>query len=172
MSNPLQPVQNTLAGETWNDRLAAGAAAGLAGGIVMGLALQLGTDLLPVIGGLAGGATAVRGWLVHLAVSVVYGVSFPVFLSIPFLRDMADSVGASILFGVIHASALGFITVGVVLQAATAVFGLSQSPVSALLVPGPGAGSLVTAGVFGLGHVLYGVVLGTLYGVLRGLGSG
>lgn len=172
MSNPLQPVQNTLAGETRSERLAAGAVAGLAGGIVMGLVLQLGTDLLPVIGGLTGGASAVRGWLVHLAVSVAYGIAFPVILSFPYIRDMADSVGASILFGVIHASALGFITVGVVLQAATVIFGLSGSPLSTVLVPGPSAGSLVPAGVFGLSHLLYGIVLGTLYGVIRGFGSG
>lgn len=171
MLNLLQPVRNTLAGETRSERLAAGAVAGLGGGIVMGLVLQLGTDLLPVIGGVAGRATLVRGWLVHLTVSGIYGLAFAVFLSFPFIRDVADSVGACVLLGVIHASALGFITVGVVLQLATAVFGLSSDPLSSLLVPGPGAGSLIEAGVFGLSHLLYGLVLGTLFGVLRGFGS-
>lgn len=171
MASPMRSVRSRLSGETWIERGAAGAAAGLVGGVAMGVVLQLGTDLLPVIGRLAGGATLVRGWLVHLVVSTLYGLVFPVFVSMPFVRDVATTVGANVILGVIHASALSFVTIGVVLPAATVVFGFPESPLSMFLVPGPAAVELIGAGFFGLGHVLYGVVLGAVYAVLRGYGS-
>ena len=168
MGDQMRSVRSQLSGETWAARGTAGAAAGLVGGVAMGLVLQLGTELLPLIGRLAGSATLVRGWIVHLVTSALFGLVYAAFVSLPYVRDVATTVGANVILGVIHASALSYFTIGVVLPAATIVLGLPESPLSAILVPGPRAGGLVDAGFFGVGHVLYGMLLGAVYAVLRG----
>lgn len=168
MANQDGPVQSGLSHGTWGSRAIAGATGGLAGGLAMGLVLQFGTELLPVFGGLAGATTLVRGWIVHLITSVLFGVLFAAFVSLPFVRELATTLGASILLGVIHATALAFVTIGVILPLATVV--LSAPEITSRLIPGPEAGGLVGATLFGIGHVLYGMVLGVVYAVLRGVG--
>lgn len=61
----------------------AGAASGFGAGIAMGVVLHLGTDLLPVLGAFAGRTTVLRGWLVHIVLSVLYGVVFAVLIAFP-----------------------------------------------------------------------------------------
>lgn len=169
MSDPTTSVRGGTADETWSERSIAAALGGLAGGIAMGVVLQLGTELMPVIGRLAGEATLLRGWAVHLVTSVLFGLLFAVFVSFPIVRDLETTVGASALLGVIHASALAFVTIGVLLPAATVVLGYSDVSLTQHVVPGPGGAALVEAGFFGLAHVVYGVVLGVVYAVVEGL---
>jgi hypothetical protein len=169
MSDPTTTVRRDTADETWLHRGVAGAVGGLAGGIAMGLVLQFGTDLLPVIGRVTGEAAVLRGWLVHLATSVVFGLLFAVFVSTPLVRDLETDVKASALLGVVHASALAFVTIGVLLPAATVVLGLSDVDITPHVVPGPGGTGLAEAAFFGLAHVVYGVALGVVYAVVEDL---
>lgn len=158
-----------LTDERWRNRAVAGVLGGLAGGIIMGIILQVGTELLPVFGRLLGSESVVAGWLVHLFTSALFGLLFAIFVSFPLVAELEHTTGTSVLLAVIHASALSYVTIGLLLPAATIVLGLPDLSLMAELVPGPGVEGLVTAGTFALSHVVYGVVLGVVYAVLLDL---
>lgn len=153
----------------WVNRIIAGVVAGLAGGIVMGVILQLGTELMPVFGRLLGSESILGGWIVHLATSALFGLLFAIFVSMPLVAELETTVGTSVLLAVIHASALSYVTIGLILPAATIVLGVENLSLMTEIVPGPGAEGLATAGLFSLGHVVYGVVLGAVYASLLDL---
>lgn len=169
MANPETPTRNTFADRTWLDRGFAGVLGGLAGGVGMGLILQFGTELVPVIGRIAGEATVLRGWLVHVLTSIAFGLLFAAFVSVPIIRELETSVGASVLLGVVHATALSFVTIGVLLPVATVVLGLPDLSLASRVTSGPTFGGLIDAWLFGLAHVVYGVVLGAVYAAAQGL---
>lgn len=168
MSNST-PSAEQLTDEPWLNKSVAGVAGGLAGGVVMGIVLQVGTTLLPVFGRILGAESVVYGWLVHLLASAVFGLLFTVFVAFPVVRELERTVGTSALLGVIHATALSYVTIGVLLPAATIAFGIPDIALFSELSPGPGLGGLVPAAVFSLGHVLYGAVLGIVYALLEDL---
>lgn len=57
----------------------AGAVGGLAGGVVFGVMMQT-MGMLGMVAGLVGSDSAGVGWLVHLAISVLFGVGYAVVL--------------------------------------------------------------------------------------------
>lgn len=166
MATPTLSVRG-LTEEPLLHRSLAGVVGGLAGGLVMGVILQLGTDLLPVFGRLLGAESLLGGWFVHLLTSAAFGVVFAAFVSFPLVAELERTVGTSVLLAVIHASALSYLTIGVLLPAATITLGLPDLSLFSQVVPGPGTEGLVGAGLFSLGHVAYGVVLGAVYAVLE-----
>lgn len=170
MSNRVASVVDGTADGTWVGKGVAGVVAGLAGGVTMGVVLQFGTELLALVGRLAGAGTPVRGWVVHLATSALFGLLFAAFVSLPLIRDLATTVGGTALLGLVHAMALSFVTIGVLLPAATVALGLPELSISTYLVPGTEGTGLVDAGFFGLAHVVYGAVVGVAYARLRGIG--
>lgn len=155
-------------------RISASLVGGIVAGMAMGLVIQFGTDLMPIFGRLLGERSAIRGWIVHLTVSGSFGVLFGMFESLPFFRELANSVTAYVLLGIIHASVLATILIGVVLPIVSNVLGVVLLP-----IPGTGVGDgtgdssigLIHAIIFAVAHLIYGVGLGATYAVLRGRGS-
>lgn len=144
----------------------AGAASGFVGGIGMGIILHLGTDLMPVLGAFAGETTAPRGWIVHLVMSMSYGAVFALIVSYPLIQRFLGSVGVpDYLFGgVIYAAMIAAVTIALlpfVLELPW-ITASAQSPV----VPGPELFGLLSAAMFGLGHLVYGAILGTVYAAI------
>jgi hypothetical protein len=151
--------------ETMARKGIAGAVGGLVAGVAMGVVVQIGTDLMPLFGHFAGGESAVRGWLVHLVTSVLFGLLFAVFLSIPLFHDLSESLAGCVLLGIIHATILATVMIGIGLPVATIVLSAPQGVADR--VPGPGFADLFESTVFAAAHLVYGLILGAVYAVLR-----
>lgn len=143
----------------------AGIASGFVAGVPMGLLLQFGTDLLPVLGTFLGAPSAVLGWLVHLFVAVAYGVVFATFLSHPAVQTFIPEFGPTeyVLSGIVYATFVVAISIGILPLAFQLPWVETAGGVQAAGVPGPGFAGLVPSGVFALGHLVYGAVLGAIY---------
>lgn len=163
--------ENARAGGLGTPALGAGAASGVIAGIAMGVVLQLGTDLLPVLGAFVGGTSVLRGWVVHLVISTVYGVLFAVVIGNRYVNQLLDPTGiADYAFGgVVYAAML--MGAGVVGTIAILPF-VTELPWTTTAggsnVPGPQLLGLLPAVVFGIAHVVYGVLVGVAYVVLAG----
>lgn len=150
--------------------MGAGAASGLVAGIGMGIFMQLGTDLLPVLGALVGEESALRGWVVHLLISVLYGVLFAIIVAYPLVRDLLGGVDVyDYMFGgVVYAAMV--MGAGVAGTIAILPFLLELPWISietqSTNIPGPELFGLVPAAMFGIGHVVYGAILGAGYAFL------
>lgn len=160
-----QTLLRSFPDETTTRKGIAGAVGGLIAGVAMGVVVQFGTDLMPLFGHFAGGKSAVRGWLVHLITSVLFGLAFAVFVSIPLFHELSGSLGGCVLLGIIHATVLATVMIGVGLPVASIVLGTPQA--AADRIPGPGLADLVESSVFAASHLVYGAVLGAVYAVLR-----
>ncbi|WP_137284161.1 hypothetical protein [Halorussus salinisoli] len=131
------------------------AVAGLAGGLVFGLYLQFVVGVLPPRATADGVGSLAFDWAVHLFHSLVFAVVYAELVSWSHLARYADrpATGAAVGAGY-----------GVVLWAlatlAIVAFWAVANTVWILPIPGPNLESLV-------GHVLYGVVLGTVFAVVR-----
>lgn len=148
----------------------AGAASGLVAGVGMGIVLQFGTDLLPVLGALAGETSVVRGWAVHLFLSMVYGAFFAVIVAYPLVDEFMDLSGTyDYAFGGLVYAAM-ILAAGFAGTIALLPFLLELPWVTAsgqsTIVPGPSPVGLIPATMFGLGHLVYGVILGAVYAVI------
>lgn len=146
----------------------AGAASGVIAGIGMGIILHLGTELLPVIGAFAGEATVLRGWIVHLVVSMLNGVIFAVVIAYPPVTKVLNPAGPAdyILGGMVY----GAMVMGAGVTVAAVLFTLQLPWMTASgqsgNVPGPALMGLLPAAMFALAHLVYGSVLGAVYAVI------
>lgn len=150
-----------------------GAAAGLAAGIPMGIVLHFGTGLLPVVGAVSGQPSIVVGWVLHLLVSIGAGVFFAVLVSLPMVHEVTRSVAGCVIIGILNAFGMAAILVGIVLPFFVDLTGADRSQLAFPFgpVPGPELEALIGALVFALAHILYGVVLGTVYAYGHGVSS-
>ncbi|WP_338740081.1 ATP-binding protein [Haloplanus salilacus] len=128
-----------------------GAAAGLIAGVAMGLPTQFVTGRMDVIGALYGVDNVPVGWITHQYHSVFFALLFVV-ATVTWLRD--DDWWTTTLLGGGYGVFLWFVAAGVVMPLWLRAVGV-PAPVPNLNVP-----SLAT-------HVLWGVVLGGVYGWLR-----
>jgi len=126
----------------------AGIIGGLAGGVVFGVLMQM-MDMIPMVAMLVGSTSMAVGWLVHLAISAFIGASFAVLFS-----GLASSTGRAVLLG------LGY--------------GIVWWVLGALLIMPAKLG--MTDMIFKvetmqwqslMGHLIYGLILGATYGLLR-----
>lgn len=148
-----------------------GALAGFAGGLAMGIILQVGTDLLPVLGGLTGQRSVLRGWVVHLVISLIYGIVFSTFLSYPGLERVVPirTTSEHILAGVVYATMIAAATIAV-LPFAFEILQLTGGTSDPFpRIPGPATGALLAAAVFAIAHMIYGTILGGAYALLTEL---
>lgn len=145
-----------------------GAVGGFVAGIGMGLIVQFGTDLLPVLGALAGELSVLRGWLVHLLISVLYGVFFAVVVAYPPVQDFIASFGVSdyVLAGITYAVMMAAVSIAVLPFVFELPWVAAASRHPSPRVPGPALGGLIPAAVFGVGHIVYGAILGAVYALL------
>lgn len=140
-----------------------GATGGLVGGIAMGAVLQF-VGVMSIIGVLVGRPTVLGGWVVHLFVSVFFGLVFAVVASRPFVNDMWETLGGTVGLGLVYGALLEVVTGGVILPLVVNVRG-GELPVPLFPIPGV-VGALTLAVGLGVGHLLYGAVLGAIYGTL------
>lgn len=145
--------------------LVAGLVGGLVGGLAMGVILHLGSNMMPFIGALYGWPTVFGGWIAHLINSALIGLLFAVLASRPVFREQTATVGGSVLFGIVYASAVGLATGGIMLPAAMHAIGTETLPEPVFPLPGIIGGILVVLSV-GVAHIVYGLLLGATYGVI------
>ncbi|WP_336024571.1 hypothetical protein [Halobellus salinisoli] len=133
---------------TWG----AAAAGGLVAGVAMGLLMHFIMGAMPLIGGLYGQPTVVAGWTAHLFHSVVFALIFAAVIGSTSLREygLLGMIGLGAVYGVI----LEIVAAGFVLPIWANAVGVGGGlPVPFIALPG-----FVT-------HVLYGVVLGAIFGL-------
>lgn len=156
-----------LRGTKFGQYVLGGAGGGLAGGVAMGLLLHLtGAETMALIGGVYGATSVLVGWVAHLVHSVILGLVFVATVRAPFLRDFTDTVGGWVAVGVVYGALLEVVSAGVVLPVAVSVLGLEEVPFPPLT--DTFAGAVTVAILAAVAHLVYGAVLGGVYGYTRG----
>lgn len=131
------------------------AVAGLAGGAVFGLYLQFVAGVLPPTSAAGGVGALATDWLVHLLHSLVFALVYAELVSWSPLAGYADRV----LTGTVLGAGYGVLVWAVATGVAVAFWALANT-VWILPIPTVSIGSLA-------GHVLFGVVLGAVFAVVR-----
>jgi uncharacterized membrane protein YagU involved in acid resistance len=137
------PHPMTLSAAT--HRATYGAVGGLVGGVIFGLLMQA-MDMIPMVAQLVGSTSSAVGWLIHLAISAFIGVSFAVLLgqaASTLARAAVLGLGYGMLWWVLGALLLMPARLGM------PVFELSTTAWQSLM-----------------GHVMFGLALGVVYGQL------
>lgn len=148
--------------------IAVGAVAGLVAGVPTGIVLQLGTEVLSILGTAVGTESLVVGWILHLALSALFGALFGWHVKWPVFRTLTDSVGGAVMWGVIFGVVwYAYLMIGIVIPGIVELVWGSGEGAPFPAIPGPTAPSLTAAVAFALAYVLYGVVLGASYAVLE-----
>ena len=131
--------------EALGRRVTAGVAGGLAGGVVFGLMMQA-MGMMGMIAQLVGSTSTAVAWLVHLAISAIFGAAFGAVLG-GFVR----SPGSGTLLGAGYGVVLWVVGPLLLMPALMGmpVFVVDQMALMSLL-----------------GHAIFGVVLGAVVGVL------
>jgi hypothetical protein len=137
----------------------AGIGGGLVGGIGMGLILHFAMGAMPVIASLYGQSSVAIGWVAHLFHSVVFGLIFVALITRTGLRGYARTTVRTAGLGTGYGILLGVLTGAFVL------------PVWVNAVTGAGMPVPFFAAPAFVGHVLFGLLLGTVYAVTRGAGT-
>lgn len=128
-----------------NKKIMAGVWGGLAGGVIFGVMMTI-MGMMPMIAKLVGSDSVAIGWLIHLLISVVIGLSF-----VWWFGGKATTYGSGAGFGLLH---------GIIWW----VLGpLMIMPI--ILGMGPQfANMLAQANMLSLmGHMIYGLILGLVY---------
>jgi hypothetical protein len=128
--------------------------AGVGGGIAMGLMIQFVMGIMPVIGALYGVPGLAAGWVAHLVHSVVFALVFAAVVSRPPLSEYAESTASAAGLGLAYGVVLWLVAAAVVMPIWMGLVGL----------PSPGVPNLNPQSL--VGHLVYGVLLGGLYGGL------
>ncbi|WP_436344907.1 hypothetical protein [Natronorubrum sp. FCH18a] len=143
---------------------------GLVGGIAMGLVLHLGANQIELLGGLVPGTgTAVAvGWTVHLLLSVVFGLLFAAIASSSTVQQLLVTFTDYVVVGLLFGAVLGLFAGGVLFPVAMQGAGVATLPLPFLPVPGVAA-ELISALLFALGHLVYGLLLGAVFATVNGV---
>lgn len=144
---------------TWG----AGVAGGLVAGLGMGIVLHVGANAMALIGSLYGWPTVTGGWVVHLVNSVAIALLFTAVVSRPAVADRVEDVWQYVVGGVAYATAVGLVTAGVMLPVTMNLTGTRTLPETILPVSG-GLGIAVVVTSVAVAHLVYGVLLGAVYG--------
>lgn len=143
-----------------------GAASGVVAGVAMGLVLQFGMDAMSLVGALYGMPTVLAGWIAHLVHSVAFALAFVTVVERTPVRVMVQSIPDSVGLGLVYGAFLSIAMGGLALPLMVNAVGAANLPVP--LLPIPGSSGVVEFGLFlGLAHLVYGGLLGTVYGVAR-----
>ncbi|RZH67138.1 hypothetical protein [Natrinema altunense] len=147
-----------------------GVTGGLIAGIAMGLVLHLGGNQIELLGGLATDpSTAVGvGWTIHLMLSIAFGLLFAAISSREAVQQLVDDFSDYVVMGLAFGSVLGLFAGGVLFPLAMERADVAALPVPFLPISGT-TGELVSALVFGLGHLVYGLVLGAVFATVNGI---
>ena len=138
-----------------SEEMKLGAYAGLAGGVVFGAMMAI-MGTLPKIGEMVGDPSAETGFLIHLVISVVIGVSFSTLF-----RRLVHDANSALGYGLLYGGAWWFLG-PLTLMPLIMGMGLGvnwNASAAAQMLP-----SLV-------GHLVYGAILGPSYRWLKSLSS-
>ncbi len=133
-----------------------GAYAGLAGGVVFGVMMAT-MGMLPMIGMMVGVPSAAVGFLVHLVISTLIGISFAVIFD-RFLHGTSGGLGYGLLYGGVWWF-LGPLTFMPLFMGMG--FGVNWNAAAA---------SQMLPSLYG--HLVYGAILGVSYWWLKGQSCG
>ena len=151
--------------------IVAGTIAGLLAGVPTGIVLQLGTDVMSLLGAFAGGSVVV-GWIVHLFLSAIFGAQFGWIVEWPVFRTLTDSMGGSVFIGAIHGVIwYAYIVIGIVIPGIVELLGYDPINVIMSMVPGTDEFSLLSAGAFSFAYLFWGVILGFAYAWIEAEGA-
>lgn len=139
-----------------------GLLSGSIAGVAMGAILHFGANAMPFIGSLYGGATVAGGWLAHLLNSAILGVIFAYVVTRPVLRKRLTGIDDFVVTGIVYATVVGLVTVGVLLPIAIRTMGVQDLPATITGAP-EGVGTMLLAASVGIAHVAYGIVLGVVF---------
>jgi hypothetical protein len=139
MSTATHPVTELRSSQ----ELAYGAVGGLAGGVVFGMLMQM-MGMIPMVAQLVGSSSVVVGWLVHLAISAFAGAAFGLIVGSR-VHHVWAAVGIGLAYGVLW-------WVGGALLIMPARLGMDVFVLNAVAWQ-----SL-------MGHLIFGAVLGAVYG--------
>lgn len=161
------PLLHPMSRETFMHRGKLGVVAGIVAGIPMGLLMHLGTmhmepDLMTWLGLLLGEASPIRGWIVHLVMSGIFGFGFAVFVSLRLFEELARSLLGSVILGIAHASVLATVMIGIALPIISPIIVSRGTGGGDLFAPT--AGGLGASVVLAVAHLVWGIVLGAIYG--------
>jgi len=126
--------------------VAAGVAGGLVGGVAFGLLMQM-MGMMPMVAMLVRSESVFVGWLVHLVIASAIGISFALLFG-AWARTLAVAAAIGLGYGTL------WWVIGA-LAAMPAILGMPMFNVD------PMAWQSL------MGHVVYGALLGTTYGLLR-----
>lgn len=147
-----------------------GITGGLVAGIAMGLVLHFGGNQIELLGGLAAdpGAAVGVGWTIHLMLSMLFGLLFAAITSREAVRELVETFSDYVVTGLVFGALLGLFAGGVLFPIAMGRVGVATLPLPFLPVPGLAA-ELVSALLFALGHLVYGIVLGAVFATVNGV---
>lgn len=137
-----------------------GALAGLVATLVMGAAIavvDLNTLRLAIAGLYGFEGNLLAGWVAHLVHGTLFGLIFAVVLSDPGLHRVSEWAWKTVLAGVVYGLVLAIVGAGFVMPIWLGIAGVGID----LSVPNVTTPILVW-------HVIYGLVLGGLFAVVRG----
>lgn len=126
-------------------QISGGLLGGLAGGLLFGVLMQS-MGIMPLVAQLAGGDSALEGWMVHAVVSVIAGAVFPCFF-----KSVAISYPTALWSGFAYGLlwwVLGPLTIMPIWLGAGPQYSMAFTPL------------LLTSLV---GHLLFGMTLGLVY---------
>lgn len=148
--------------------IAVGALVGLIAAVPTGIVIQLGTDLLPILGGITGSESLVAGWILHLLLSTAFGALFGWHVKWPVFRTLTDTVAGTVLFGVVYGVVwYAYVMIGIVLPGIVELLEVSGEGIPLFNVPGPSGAALLAAGAFAIAYFLYGIILGGGFAILE-----
>ena len=145
-----------------------GVVAGIVAGVGMGGVLSIGTGLMPLIGALYGRESFAWGWIAHLANSVFFALLFVAIVSRPVVRDSGPSLGTYLGYGLLYGAMLEVVTGGVLFPLWLRAAGAPELSLPFFPIPGT-VERFLPAIVLGIGHLVYGALLGFTYAYLGGI---
>jgi uncharacterized membrane protein YagU involved in acid resistance len=136
-------VQSALVG-----RIGAGIAGGLVGGLVFGIMMAI-DGMLPMIAQLVGAESVAVGWVVHLGIAVFIGATFALIFS-RLAGSVLAATGLGLLYGAVWWVLGALLLMPAWLGMTEMIFAWNETTRNSLL-----------------GHLVFGVLLGLVYGLLR-----
>jgi hypothetical protein len=131
----------------------AGAIGGLVAGVVFGIFMQS-MGVISMVGALVGMPSLVVGWIVHLVISLAFGLVFAALVTTGALGSFASTARNGAVVGIAYGVVIWFVAAAVVMPLWLAALGFP-----APAVPNVDPNSLA-------GHLVYGLVLGGLYPII------
>lgn len=152
--------------DSFSDTWGAGIVGGTIGGVAMGLVLHGGANMMPLIGALYGWPTVLGGWIGHLINSALLGLLFALLVSRWQLHDRISGAVEWAIYGILYATAVGLVTGGIMLPITINLMGANALPEPVVPLSGF-VGGLLVAFSAGVAHLVYGALLGTIYGYIH-----